>query len=66
MRFGIMAMQTGALLPAGLSPQEAMAHVASFDHAAHVHHLAARPFDFTAFRSGCCCPAWMIAQGIHR
>jgi hypothetical protein len=27
MRFGIMAMQTGALLPAGLSPQEAMAHL---------------------------------------
>jgi len=29
MRFGIMAMQTGALLPAGLSAQEVMAHVAS-------------------------------------
>lgn len=45
MRFGIMAMQTGALLPAGLSPQEAMAHVASFDHAGHVRRLAAQGFN---------------------
>ena len=45
MRFGIMAMQTGALLPAGLSAQEAMAHVASFDHAGHVRRLAAQGFN---------------------
>ena len=45
MRFGIMAMQTGALLPAGLSPQEAMAHIASFDHAGHVRRVAAQGFN---------------------
>ncbi len=45
MRFGIMAMQTGALIPAGSSPQEAMAHVATFDHAGHVRRLAAQGFN---------------------
>jgi sugar phosphate isomerase/epimerase len=45
MRLGIMAMQTGALIPAGLSPQEALAHVASFDHAGHVRRLAAQGFN---------------------
>jgi len=45
MRFGIMAMQTGALLPAGLSPQEVMAHVASFDHVGHIRRLAAQGFN---------------------
>ncbi len=45
MRFGIMAMQIDALVPAGISPQNAMAQIAAFDHAGHVRRLAARGFN---------------------
>lgn len=45
MRFGIMDMQIGALIPAGLSPQNAAAHIAGFDHAGLVEELAAHGFD---------------------
>jgi sugar phosphate isomerase/epimerase len=39
MRFGIMAMQIGALIPSGVAPNEIPAHVAGFDHAALVRRL---------------------------
>lgn len=44
MRFGIMDMQIGALIPAGLNPSNAMAHIAGFDRAAHVRRLAEQGF----------------------
>lgn len=45
MRFGIMAMQLGALLPPGLDPAQAPAHVAGFDHAALARELYGRGFN---------------------
>jgi sugar phosphate isomerase/epimerase len=45
MRFGIMNMQINALVPPGLSPQNALAHLAGFDHADHVRRLAAAGFN---------------------
>jgi sugar phosphate isomerase/epimerase len=45
MRFGIMAMQLNALVPAGASPQEVMARVANLDHAALVRDIAAHGFN---------------------
>lgn len=45
MRFGIMAMQIDQLIPSGLAPQDAMAHIAGFDHAALVRRLALSGFD---------------------
>ncbi len=45
MRFGIMAMQMAALVPSGLSRENALAHVAGFDHAALVRRLAAPGFN---------------------
>lgn len=39
MRFGIMAMQIGALIPSGVAPSEIPAHVAGFDQAALVRRL---------------------------
>lgn len=39
MRFGIMAMQIGALIPSGVAPQDIPAHVTGFDHAALVRQL---------------------------
>ena len=45
MRFGIMAMQIGALIPSGLPPEQMMAHIAGFDHAALVRDLHRRGFD---------------------
>ncbi len=39
MRFGIMAMQIGALIPANVAPTAIPAHVAGFDHAALVRRL---------------------------
>lgn len=45
LRFGIMAMQIGALVPAGLSPQSAMAHIAGFDHTSLVRQLASHGFN---------------------
>ncbi len=48
MRFGIMDMQIGALVPPGLTAenavQSAMAHLAGFDHAAHVRRIAEQGF----------------------
>ena len=44
MRFGIMAMQMKALIPAGLSPQEMMGYIGSFDHAKLVRDLHAQGF----------------------
>ena len=45
MRFGIMAMQMKALIPAGLSPQEMVGYIGSFDHAKLVRDLHAQGFD---------------------
>lgn len=45
MRLGIMAMQKEALVPAGLTPADAMAHIRSFDHAGLVRRLAGFGFD---------------------
>jgi sugar phosphate isomerase/epimerase len=39
MRFGIMAMQIGALIPSDVAPAHIPAHVANFDHAALVRQL---------------------------
>ena len=36
MRLGIMAMQMKELIPAGLSPQEMMGYIATFENAALV------------------------------
>ena len=44
MLFGIMAMQMKALIPAGLSPQEMMGYIGSFDHAKLVRDLYAQGF----------------------
>lgn len=45
MRFGIMAMQLGALIPPDLDPAHLPAHVGGFDHAALVRSLHAQGFD---------------------
>ncbi len=50
MRFGIMTMQKGALIPAGISatgtsPSEALAALAALDHAAIARRLAGLGFD---------------------
>jgi sugar phosphate isomerase/epimerase len=45
MRFGIMAMQISALVPAGRAPEEMMAQLSHFDHAGLVRGLASRGFD---------------------
>lgn len=45
MRFGIMAMQMNALIPPVNNPQEAMQHVASFNHAGLVRKLYEAGFD---------------------
>jgi sugar phosphate isomerase/epimerase len=44
MRFGIMAMQIGALAPPGLTAEGAMAHLIGFDYAAHVRRIAEQGF----------------------
>jgi sugar phosphate isomerase/epimerase len=44
MRFGIMAMQIGALAPPGLTAEGAMAHLMGFDYAAHVRRIAEQGF----------------------
>ncbi len=45
MRFGIMDMQLGALIPPQLSPADLPAHIANFDHAALARDLHGRGFD---------------------
>ncbi len=45
MRFGIMDMQIGALIPSGLGPQNAAEHIAGFDHTGLVEELAVHGFD---------------------
>ena len=44
MRFGIMTMQMKELIPAGLSPQEMMGYIATFENAALVRKLHALGF----------------------
>ena len=44
LRFGIMAMQFKALIPPNLPPEQILAHIASFDHAALVQGLAEHGF----------------------
>jgi sugar phosphate isomerase/epimerase len=44
MRFGIMAMQIGKLVPSDLRPQDAASHIAGFDHAGLVQELASHGF----------------------
>lgn len=39
MRFGIMSMQRDEMIPSGVSPEEALARAASFDHAALAERL---------------------------
>ena len=45
MRFGLSAMQLGGIVPAEASAAELLAHVATFDHAAHVAALVDQGFD---------------------
>lgn len=45
MRFGIMAMQIGALIPPNLPPQDILPHIAGFDHTSLVSSLADAGFD---------------------
>ena len=45
MRFGIMAMQIGALIPAGAGAADLQAHVARFDHPGLVRQLHAQGFN---------------------
>ena len=63
MRFGISAMQFVGLVPAEATAEGVIAHVAAFDHAAHVAALADRGFDlvelagdFTLFFPGAFAP----------
>lgn len=45
MRFGIMEMQTSALVPPGLSPADAMQHIAGFSQARLIRDLAGYGFN---------------------
>ncbi len=45
MRFGIMSMQRDEMIPAGVSPEEAVARAAGFDHAALAERLFALGFN---------------------
>jgi sugar phosphate isomerase/epimerase len=45
MRFGIITMQRGALIPSGMSMDEALAHIASLDHADLARRLHSHGFD---------------------
>jgi sugar phosphate isomerase/epimerase len=45
MRYGIMAMQIGALIPPGLPPENILAHIAGFEHAGLVQNLADQGFN---------------------
>lgn len=44
LRFGIMDLQIDALVPAGLSAEQVLAHIAGFDHAGLVKGLAQKGF----------------------
>ncbi len=45
MRFGIMAMQVGRLVPANVTPQNAAAYIGGFDHSALVRQLVSAGFN---------------------
>ena len=45
MRFGIHSLQLSQLIPNDLSPAQAMAHIAGFEHAAHVRNLYEQGFN---------------------
>lgn len=45
MRFGIMAMQIGSLIPSGVAVENLFAHIAGFDHARLVRGLAEHGFN---------------------
>lgn len=45
MRFGIMTMQRGALIPSGMPAEEALAYIASLDHADLARRLHSYGFD---------------------
>lgn len=45
MRFGIITMQRGALIPSGMSMEEAIVYIASLDHADLARRLFAHGFD---------------------
>jgi sugar phosphate isomerase/epimerase len=45
MRFGIMAMQIGALIPSGGRPEDLLAHAIGFDHAGLIRQLHAQGFN---------------------
>jgi sugar phosphate isomerase/epimerase len=45
MRFGIMAMQIGSLIPSGLRPEDMAGHIGGFDHAGLVQELASHGFN---------------------
>ena len=45
MRFGIITMQRGALIPAGMSTEDAIAYIASLDHADLAQRLFRQGFD---------------------
>ena len=45
MRFGIMAMQLEALVPPGMTAEQIMANITTFDHAALAKNLAGRGFN---------------------
>ena len=45
MRFGIMAMQIGALIPSGGRPEDLLAHAIGFDHAGLVRQLHGQGFN---------------------
>jgi len=45
MRFGIHALQMEMLIPRGLTPQQALAHISGFDHAMHVRSLWEQGFN---------------------
>lgn len=45
MRFGIMAMQIGALIPSGVPAEQIMANITGFDHAGLAKNLASHGFN---------------------
>ena len=45
MRFGIMAMQIGALIPSGGRPEDLLAHAIGFDHPGLIRQLHGQGFN---------------------